>query len=308
MAGVTALCHLKRKPLIPMSPWQKAWHCYSSSRGNRTCMSPHETRHESPVETPEEPRDPVWPWRGNLKFWPELQMRTSAPAVTAEESLEALHNSHGHWTFLRPQERVPEVPIVTWEELQVSCRNSKKKTGDSPLNTRWVPLWLWCFKRNHTFPTQAQKVPWHPWGNSRSFPTYPSPHERNTMHPATTQEEPRVSLSSPDVGPFPCFIRKGIWAFPSHLKRRRSQLDTGQECQGSCHHSKRPRLPGASMGGPTLDRVMWRDLKGQGESGLKGSSSWASTLKPKSVCLLSAILYCSDITGGYPQPPFSGKY
>ena len=46
---------------------------------------------------------------------------------------------------------------------------------------------------------------------------------------------------------------------------------------------------------------------GQGESGLKGSSVWASTPKPKSVCLLSAILYSSDIKEGYPQPPFSGK-
>ena len=93
------------------------------------------------------------------------------------------------------------------------------------------------------------------------------------MPPVMTQEEPRVSLSFLDVSPFLCFIGKGIWAFPSHLKRRQSQLDTGQEYQGSCHHSKRPQLPGASMGGPTLDRVMWRDLKGQGESGLKGSSS-----------------------------------
>ena len=34
----------------------------------------------------------------------------------------------------------------------------------------------------------------------------------------------------------------------------------------------------------------------QGESGLEGSSVWASTPKPKSICLLSAILYSSDIT------------
>ena len=33
---------------------------------------------------------------------------------------------------------------------------------------------------------------------------------------------------------------------------------------------------------------------GQGKSGLKGSSVWASTPKPKSVYLLSAILYFSD--------------
>ena len=66
-------------------------------------------------------------------------------------------------------------------------------------------------------------------------------------------------------------------------------------------------MPGASMGDPTHDKVMWRELMGQGESGLKGASAWASTPKPKSVCLLSATLYSSDITGGSPRPPFSGK-
>ena len=66
-------------------------------------------------------------------------------------------------------------------------------------------------------------------------------------------------------------------------------------------------LPGASMGDPTHDKVMRRDLTRQSESGLKGSSAWASTLKPKSFCLLSAILHSSDINRGYPQPPFSGK-
>ena len=64
-------------------------------------------------------------------------------------------------------------------------------------------------------------------------------------------------------------------------------------------------MPGASTGDPTHDKVMHRDLMGQGESGLRGSSAWASTPKPKSVCLLSAILHSSDINKGYPRPPFS---
>ena len=32
-------------------------------------------------------------------------------------------------------------------------------------------------------------------------------------------------------------------------------------------------VPGASTGDPTHDKVMWRDLMGQDESGLKGSSA-----------------------------------
>ena len=82
-------------------------------------MSPHESRPDSPVETPEEPRDPCWHWRGNLRFRPQLQMRTSAPAATAEESQEALPNSHGDWTLLRPHKQVPEVAVITREEHQV---------------------------------------------------------------------------------------------------------------------------------------------------------------------------------------------
>ena len=34
-----------------------------------------------------------------------------------EESREAPENSHGDWPFLRPTERVPEVPVVRREHL-----------------------------------------------------------------------------------------------------------------------------------------------------------------------------------------------
>ena len=66
------------------------------------CMSPNETRPDSPVETPEEPQVPCLHGRDTLKFLSQIQIRTSATATTAEESREALHNSHGDWTFLRP--------------------------------------------------------------------------------------------------------------------------------------------------------------------------------------------------------------
>ena len=107
MAIVTALWHLERKPPIPMSTRQEAWHCFSSSIGELACMFPHGTRTDSPLETPEEHRGPCRPCRGTLSFRPKLQMRTSALAVTAEESREAPHNLHGDWTSLRPHERVP---------------------------------------------------------------------------------------------------------------------------------------------------------------------------------------------------------
>ena len=126
----------------PIAPLKKATVPYVNSTGSltvffslrrkRTCMSPHKMRPDSPVETPEEPRDPCQHCRGNLRLQPQLQMMTVAAAATGEGSQEAPHNSHGDWTFLRQQEQVPEFPIVTREEHQVSCCNSTKARRFSP--------------------------------------------------------------------------------------------------------------------------------------------------------------------------------
>ena len=65
------------------------------------------------------------------------------------------------------------------------------------------------------------------------------------------------------------------------------------------------------MGDPTHDKIMRERPDRQGESGLEGlpGPARASTLKPKSVCLLFTILYFSPtlltLTGGYARPPFS---
>ena len=62
-------------------------------------------------------------------------MRTMAPAAAGEESLEAPRNSHGDRTFLRPHERVPEVPVVPREDPKLGSE-TREKPGDSPLNAR----------------------------------------------------------------------------------------------------------------------------------------------------------------------------
>ena len=50
---------LEGKPQIPVSMLQEDSNCCYRSGGKRTCMSPLETRPDSPVETPEEPQDHV---------------------------------------------------------------------------------------------------------------------------------------------------------------------------------------------------------------------------------------------------------
>ena len=68
-------------------------------------------------------------------------------------------------------------------------------------------------------------------------------YSRGTMKvPAQLKKSPVFASSSRVEGPFPCFVEKGILAFPSHLKGRRSQLESREELQGSCHHSKRPPM------------------------------------------------------------------
>ena len=88
-------------------------------------MSPFETRPDYPVETLEVPQGPCKHWRGILRIWPRLHI--------GEESREAPRNSHGDWPFLRPQERVPEVPVVTREHL---CNSGKSRRFTPPGDVR----------------------------------------------------------------------------------------------------------------------------------------------------------------------------
>ena len=76
-----------------------------------------ETRTDSPVETPEVPQDPCQHWRGFLRFGTE-STHDLRPRHRRERNPERPpSNSHGDWPFLRPLKRVPEVPVVSRENL-----------------------------------------------------------------------------------------------------------------------------------------------------------------------------------------------
>ena len=76
-----------------------------------------ETRTDSPGETPEIPQDAC-----------STGEETSGSGTVFTQDLRHRHlrersperppsNSHGNWPFLRPPERVPEVPVVSREHL-----------------------------------------------------------------------------------------------------------------------------------------------------------------------------------------------
>ena len=56
--------------------------------------------------------------------------------------------------------------------------------------------------------------------------------------------------------------------FPSHLKRRQSPLESQEELQGSCHHSKRPDVPNHSRYTcfPCTDSTVTPSIDSQHES------------------------------------------
>ena len=88
-----------------------------SSRGKRTCRPPLEARTDSPGETQKYP-----------KFYVSTGEESSGSGTDSTQGLRRWHrrernperppsNSHGDWPFLRPPERVPEVPVVSREHL-----------------------------------------------------------------------------------------------------------------------------------------------------------------------------------------------
>ena len=58
-------------------------------------MATHQRKPDAPVEAPEETRDPCQLWKGNLRFQPQLQMRTLAPTANAKQYRGAPHDLCG---------------------------------------------------------------------------------------------------------------------------------------------------------------------------------------------------------------------
>ena len=143
-------------------------------------MPPLETKTDSPGETPEVPQDPCQHWRGILRFR-HRSTQDHRPWHQRERNPERpMSNSHGDWPFLRPPERVPEVPFVSREhmlqlekikEVLPSRRDEAHfRRGASRLFT---PK-LWDFQRVLHTLAATQEVPRHSRLNSRGSTRVPA--------------------------------------------------------------------------------------------------------------------------------------
>ena len=128
---------------------------------------PLKTTTNSPGETPEVPQDPCQHWRGMLRFRHRLHTRSYTPASTGGECREAPSNSHGDWPFLKPPERVPEVPIVSREDL-LQLENIQEvlpsRRDEAHFHcgvSRLITPNLWNFQRVLHTLAATQEVPRH---------------------------------------------------------------------------------------------------------------------------------------------------
>ena len=66
----------------------------------------------------------------------------------------------------------------------------------------------------------------------KKFPDIPVSTREEARESRPHPEEPHCRLLAREEGPFPCVLGKEFPAFPSHLKRRRSPLESLEELQG----------------------------------------------------------------------------
>ena len=128
-------------------------------------MPPHEMSTDSPGETPEVPQDPCQHWRGILRFQPNSTQGLRPRHRRERNSERPPCNSHGHWPFLRPPERVPEVPVVSrghlpqLEKIQEVLPSRRDEAHFRVGVSRQITPNLWNFQRVLHTLAATQEVP-----------------------------------------------------------------------------------------------------------------------------------------------------
>ena len=112
-------------------------------------------------------------------------------------------NSHGDWPFLRPPERVPDVPVVSREHLpqlekiQEVLPSRRDEAHFRSGVSRLITPKIWNFQRVLHTLAATHEVPRHTRLHSRGS-------RRVRPHP----EEPRFRLLAREEGSFPCVVGK----------------------------------------------------------------------------------------------------
>ena len=107
--------------------------------------------------------------------------------------------------------------------------------------------------------------------------------------PVSTREEARDSRPHPEEnsfcflareeGSFPCMVRKEFPAFPSHLKRRRSPQEKGEEVQGRATIRRVPQMSQSIPGKPVFPALLRLSSRGSTNTTVaRGTALWESVV------------------------------
>ena len=159
-----------------------------------------------------------------LKKFPDIPVSTREEHHVLHQGFQGnpCCNLRGTPSFLPRLEKNQEILPSTRDEALCCCNISSEN-----------PPFLLSLERVIDTLDATQEVPQHTRLHSRGTPSVPPQLKKSPVFPSSSRDE----------GPFPCFVGKGIPDFPSHLKRRQSQLGTRMELQGSCHNSKDSNVP-----------------------------------------------------------------
>ena len=96
----------------------------------------------------------------------------------------------------------------------------------------------------------------------KKFPDIPVSTQEEARESRPHPEEPRFRFLAREEGSFPCVVGKEFPVFPSHVKRRRSPQERGEELQGRATIPRVPQMsqfiPGKPVF-PTLPRFQAKD-------------------------------------------------
>ena len=174
--------------------------------------------------------------------------------------------------LLRPPERVPEVPVISREnlpqlekiqEVLPSRRDEPHfRRGDS----RLITPNLWNFQRVlHTLAA------------TREVPRYIVSTREEARESRPHAEEPRFRLLAREERSFPCVFGKEFPAFPSHLKRRRSPQERREELQGRATIPRVPQMSQSIPGKPVFPALPRLSSRGSTHTRVaRGTALWES--------------------------------
>ena len=226
---------------------------WESLEGNHRSLDPREGKRDTAATAREESaracphsRRALIPLGRHQKY-PKIHVSTgeesSGSSTHSTQELRPLHrrernperpqrNSHGDWPFLRPPQRVPEVPVVSREHLKQLEKiqeflPSRRDEAHFRLGvSRLITPKLWNFQRILHTLAATQEVPRHTRLHSRGSTRIP-PTSRGAPFPPPSSRGGILSLRA----------RERIPGVPVATQEEALSTGKARRTPGSCHDS-----------------------------------------------------------------------